>query len=187
MRIVLASGSPRRRSLLELLSPDFSCMNPDVDETPRVGETPRDYVARLAIAKASAVDAPGELILGADTTVTVDNVVLGKPEDREDATRMLSMLSGRSHDVLTGVAVRCDDVVKSCVVHTLVTFAKLSQRDIARYLDTEEPWDKAGAYAIQGRGGVFVLRIEGSYSSVVGLPLVETKALLVNFGMGLDQ
>ena len=185
MRIVLASGSPRRRSLLELLSTDFSCMTPDVDETLKIGETPRAYVSRLAITKASAVDAPGKIILGADTTVTVDNEVLGKPGDREDATRMLSMLSGRSHDVLTGVAVRCDDVVESCVVSTAVTFAKLSQRDISRYLDTEEPWDKAGAYAIQGRGGVFVLRIEGSYSSVVGLPLVETKALMVN--LGLDQ
>ena len=187
MRIVLASASPRRRSLLELLLTDFSCVKPDVDESLRAGESPRDYVSRLAITKASAVDAPGELILGADTTVTVDNEVLGKPKDRADATRMLSMLSGRSHDVLTGVAVRCGDVVDSCVVSTSVTFAKLSQRDISRYLDTEEPWDKAGAYAIQGLGGVFVLRIEGSYSSVVGLPLVETKALMVDFGAGLDQ
>ena len=187
MGIVLASGSPRRRSLLELLSPDFSCMRPDVDESLRIGENPRDYVSRLAITKASAIDAAGELILGADTTVTVDNKVLGKPEDRKEATRMLSMLSGRSHEVLTGVAARCDDVVESFVVSTSVTFATLSPGDISRYLDTEEPWDKAGAYAIQGRGGVFVLRIEGSYSSVVGLPLVETKALMADFGIGLEQ
>ena len=181
MQIVLASGSPRRRSLLELLRPDFSCVAPDVDESRNEGETPRNYVARLAVMKASAVDAQGALILGADTTVTIENTVLGKPENHEDATRMLSLLSGQSHQVLTGVAARCDDTIESFVVTTIVTFDQLSQRDIASYLDTAEPWDKAGAYAIQGRGGVFVRQIEGSYSSVVGLPLTETKALIDKF------
>ena len=100
---------------------------------------------------------------------------------------MLSLLSGRSHHVLTGVAARCDEVIEICMVSTKVTFAQLSERAIASYLDTVEPWDKAGAYAIQGRGGVFVQSIEGSFSSVVGLPLAETKALIANFGVGLDR
>ncbi|MDG0992763.1 MAG: Maf family protein [Luminiphilus sp.] len=187
MKIVLASQSPRRRSLLELLISDFSCVNPDVDECLQVGETPAAYVSRLAIMKASAVDAPGGLILGADTAVTLADEIFGKPADRQDATRMLSLLSGQSHYVLTGVAARSDDAIRSCVVSTTVTFAQLSQRDIASYLDTEEPWDKAGAYGIQGQGGVFVQRVNGSYSSVVGLPLVETKALIAGFGVGLDR
>lgn len=187
MQIILASGSPRRRTLLEFLEPNFTCVEPNVDESRTVGEAPKDYVMRLAVMKASAVDAKGALILGADTTVAIDDTVLGKPDDREDATRMLSLLSGRSHCVMTGVAARCDDVVEVCVVSTSVTFAQLSARGIARYLDTAEPWDKAGAYAIQGRGGVFVQSIEGSFSSVVGLPLAETKALMANFGVGLDR
>lgn len=186
MKVILASTSPRRRSLLELLLPDFTCEAPDVDERLKVEETPRSYVSRLAIMKAFAVEAPGALILGADTTVTVGASVLGKPRDREHATHMLSLLSGRSHEVLTAVAARCDDVIESCIVSTIVTFVELSPQNIAGYLDTPEPWDKAGAYAIQGRGGVFVQRIEGSYSSVVGLPLAETRALMASFGVGLD-
>ncbi|MDA8772991.1 Maf family nucleotide pyrophosphatase [Luminiphilus sp.] len=181
MQIVLASGSPRRQSLLELLRPEFTCITPDVDESRNEGETPKNYVSRLAIMKASAVDAQGALVLGADTTVTINNNVLGKPEDYEDATHMLSLLSGQSHQVMTGVAARCGDAIESFVVTTTVTFVQLSKRDIASYLDTAEPWDKAGAYAIQGRGGVFVQQIQGSYSSVVGLPLAETKTLIDKF------
>jgi len=187
MQIILASSSPRRRTLFEFLEPNFTCIEPNVDESRTVGETPKDYVMRLAAMKASSVDAKGALILGADTTVTIGDTVLGKPDDREDATRMLSLLSGRSHHVLTSVAARCDDVIETCLVSTKVTFAQLSARAIACYLDTAEPWDKAGSYAIQGRGGVFVQSIEGSFSSVVGLPLAETKALIANFGVGLDR
>ena len=108
MQIILASSSPRRRTLFEFLESNFTCIEPNVDESRTVGETPKDYVMRLAAMKASSVDAKGALILGADTTVTIGDTVLGKPDDREDATRMLSLLSGRSHHVLTSVAARCD-------------------------------------------------------------------------------
>jgi septum formation protein len=136
-----------------------------VDETPLLNESPVDYVRRLAHAKAHAV--PGELVLGADTVVVVDGRILGKPADSDDAVRMLRLLSGRAHEVVTGICL--GGVIEHDV--TTVYFSDLTEREIFDYVATGEPMDKAGAYAIQGRASCFVERIEGSYSNVVGLPV----------------
>ena len=151
-------------------------MPADVDETPLPGESPLDLVRRLAVAKAAAVD--GDPVLAADTIVEVDGEILGKPVDAADARRMLRRLSGRSHRVHTGVAVRSGEQVEVEVVTTIVTFVALTAESIDWYLATGEPFDKAGAYAIQGAGGVFVEAIRGSVSNVVGLPLATVARLL---------
>lgn len=155
-------------------------MAADIDESVRTGETPDVYVDRMARSKAATVAGragTGRIVLGADTTVVADEVMLAKPVDRDDARRMLSRLSGRTHRVYSGVAVVGTEVHTALSV-TEVTFGVLDAAEIDAYLDTEEPWDKAGAYAIQGRAARFVVRIEGSYSGVVGLPLYETCRLL---------
>ena len=171
---VLASASPRRAELLAQAGFTFEVDAADVDETPLHVEPPAGYVARVARAKAAAV-APrhqhGAIILAADTTVVVDGGVLGKPEDDADAARMLTVLSGRAHDVLTAVAIRRGAVERLEIVSTQVTFLALTPDDIAWYVGTGEPAGKAGAYAIQGRAARFVDRIEGSWSNVVGLPI----------------
>jgi septum formation protein len=174
--LVLASGSPRRRELLEQLGLTFRIAAPDLDETPHPGERPTDLVRRLAAAKATAVD--GDPVIAADTTVEVDGEILGKPVDADDARRMLRRLSGRSHKVHTGVAVRAGARVEAEVVTTIVTFTALSPAVVEWYLGTGEPFDKAGAYAIQGHGGAFVETVRGSVSNVVGLPLTTTARLL---------
>ena len=174
--LVLASGSPRRRELLAQLGIPFAVRAADVDEAPAPGERPRELVRRLAAAKAAAVDGP--LVLAADTIVEVDGALLGKPEDAEDARRMLGRLSGRSHHVHTGVAVRAGERAEIGLVTTTVTFVALAPSAVSWYLATGEPFDKAGAYAIQGAGGVFVESIQGSVSNVVGLPLTTTVDLL---------
>ncbi len=182
--LTLASGSPRRRELLLSLGFVFDVRSADLDEAVEPAELPERYVARLSCAKAEAVrgargSAPRSVVLAADTTVVLGGRILGKPSDPEEARSMLRALSGQSHRVLTGVTVLpwqgepCTEVVE-----TAVTFTNLSETQIAWYVATEEPLDKAGAYAIQGRGGAFVRRISGSYSNVVGLPLSETVALL---------
>ncbi len=172
--LVLASASPRRAELLAAAGIAFEVDTANVDETPRAGEAPRDYVRRLAEAKARAVTVrhPAGLVLGADTTVVVDGTILGKPVDATDAGDMLRRLSGRSHQVLTGVAlVRDGRTVEVDVAVTDVWFAPMTGADIDAYVATGEPMDKAGAYAIQGRASCFVTRIDGSYSNVVGLPV----------------
>lgn len=172
--LVLASASPRRAELLEQAGFSFTVDAPDVDETPLQAEDPATYVARVARAKAAAVaprHAPTMLILAADTTVIVEGEVLAKPSDGADATRMLALLSGRTHDVLTAVVVRRGDLERVEVVATQVTFLDLTPSDIAWYVQTGEPEGKAGAYGIQGRAARFVERIEGSWSNVVGLPI----------------
>ena len=172
--IVLASASPRRAELLAAAGVPFDVDTADVDETPRDGEAPHDYVRRLAEAKARAVAVrhPARLVLGADTTVVVDGTILGKPVDAADAGDMLRRLSGRSHQVLTGVAlVRDGRTVEVGVAVTDVWFAAMTEADIDAYVATGEPMDKAGAYGIQGRASCFVTRIDGSYSNVVGLPV----------------
>ena len=192
--LILASQSPRRRELLASLGVEFSVVVADIDETPVVGETPAECVARLARGKVDAVwqrlagDRSGvapqnPVVLGSDTIVVIDRQILGKPCDRADAAQMLAQLSGREHHVLTAVAMR-DARRQECVVQTsAVSFAKLSEREIQRYIATGEPDDKAGSYAIQGQAAAFVMSLNGSYSGVVGLPLYETRQLLLDFGI----
>ncbi len=160
-----------------------------VDESPLAGELPLRYVQRVCRDKAAAAwesmqsrGLPVAPVLAADTTVTLDGQILGKPEDRNEAMRMLKMLAGRQHEVLTAVAMKLGDREEGCVSHTTVTFTSLSDARIETYLASGEADDKAGAYGIQGLAGTFVSRIEGSYSGVVGLPLFETTELLQLFG-----
>ncbi|MGI9304839.1 MAG: Maf family protein [Gammaproteobacteria bacterium] len=184
--IYLASASPRRRELLRQLGVDFDVLSVEVDETPYAGEGPRDVVQRLALAKARAGWLESDRnrpVLGADTVVVVGNHTLGKPVNREDAERMLTSLSACVHEVCTGVALVQGGHEAASLSVSKVTFKELSEREIGHYLDTGEPIDKAGAYAIQGRGAMFVVDLQGSYSGVVGLPLRETAALLAEFGV----
>lgn len=180
----LASSSPRRREILAALQLEISVVKVDVDETQLVGETPTDMVLRLAIAKAeAAVVNTGNLVLGADTAVVIDGRALGKPADEADCLAMLDALSGRGHKVLTGVALRGPNGMSTALSETDVYFREISRDEALAYWQSGEPHDKAGAYAIQGLGGVFVERIEGSYSGVVGLPVFETVALLTKAGL----
>ena len=178
--IILASRSPRRAELLTAAGISFEVLAADIDEAPQPSELPVAYVERLAIDKARAVLAlrPHARVLGADTTVTVDGHILGKPRDADDAARMLRMLSGRAHDVHTGVALVSAAGVCSAVETTRVWFTPMTDEDIAWYVATGEPEDRAGAYAIQGLASRFVPRIEGSYSNVVGLPVAMVSSIL---------
>jgi septum formation protein len=183
--LVLASRSPRRLALLTQLGLAFDVAAADVDESWHPGEDPAAYVVRLARAKARAGHQSGAVTLGADTAVVKDGRVLGKPSGREDGVAMLLALSGRIHQVMTGVAV-CDDTrIDSCCVTTDVAFRPIAGHEARAYWETGEGADKAGGYGIQGIGGIFALRIEGSYSAVVGLPLAETERLLRNFGVDI--
>ena len=183
--LVLASGSPRRRELLEGLGVRFQVRPVDLDESPLPGEPPRDYVLRLAVEKAGARVEPGELVLAADTTVVVDGEILGKPLDDGDARRMLRLLAGREHSVLTGIALQGASGKAAEVDETLVRFAPLSEAEIDWYVATGEPRDKAGAYAIQGLASLFVEAVEGSWSNVVGLPIPRTYRLFARLGYDL--
>jgi septum formation protein len=184
MTLTLASQSPRRRELLAQLGLDLAVRPAHADETPRPGEPPRAYVERLARDKARAV--AGDFVLGADTTVALDGAILGKPEDDEDARRMLRALSGRVHQVTTGVCLRAPGGREEALtVSSEVVFAAVSEAQIAWYLSTGEPRDKAGAYAVQGAGGAFVIEVRGSVSNVIGLPVAETAALLARCGFEL--
>ncbi len=185
-RIVLASSSPRRRHMLELLGLDFVVAVPDVDETPQPGESPSAYVDRVARMKAEAVVAePDWLVVAADTTVDVDGELLGKPLDRDDARRMLRRLSGRVHQVHTGVVVRRHGTTTSAVALTEVELVPLSASAVEWYVATGEPFDKAGAYALQGAGAALVTRVSGSVSNVVGLPLTLLVDLARRVGVDL--
>jgi septum formation protein len=184
--LVLASGSPRRLELLRLVDLDPQVRVPEVDEQPRDGEDAVAYAARVARDKMDAVEAPGAVVLAADTTVILDGRPLGKPRDAQDATDMLRQLRGREHVVVTAVAVRdAQGAVTETAVHTRVTFAEISDQAIDWYVATGEPLDKAGAYGIQGRAAAFVQRIEGSWTNVVGLPLAQTCVLLRAAGVSL--
>ena len=177
--LVLASSSPRRAELLRAAGFDFVIRSADVDESVRAGEAPRDYVRRLAVDKARAVTrGSGEVVIAADTTVVVDDEMLGKPVDEADAIRMLRRLAGRSHEVLTGVCVLSGDELDARVAATKVEFLPLDGDEIAWYVATGEPMDKAGAYGIQGRCSRFISRVNGSYSNVVGLPLAVVYDML---------
>lgn len=181
--LILASASPRRRELLQQIGVKFRIEVADIDETPLSAEPPAAYVARLALGKAQKIAAenPGCVVLGSDTTVVLDDEILGKPENADDAARMLAALAGRRHQVMTAVALVKDDQQRVQTVITNVHFAPLSAAQISAYVATGEPADKAGAYGIQGLGAVLVDAIEGSYSNVVGLPLTETAAMLQQF------
>ncbi len=177
--LLLASQSPRRRELLDQIGVAYRVVAVAVDETRHPREAPAVYVERLARAKAVAgLAAGGGPALGADTVVVLDDDVLGKPVDRADGVAMLTRLSGRRHDVLTAVALATADHVACRLSVSHVTFRTLASTEIAAYWATGEPADKAGAYAIQGRAALFVTRLEGSYSGVMGLPLFETGELL---------
>lgn len=181
LNVVLASTSPRRKELLEQIGVQFTTATIDIDESIVAGEIPLDYVVRLAREKALAAVShfPEQtVIVAADTTVTIDGHILGKPVNRDDAFVMWSLLSGRTHQVMTGVAVAYSGQVQTTIVQTDVEFLSLTREQMQNYWDSGEPIGKAGGYAIQGLGAVFVPRIQGSYSNVVGLPLVETVALI---------
>ena len=180
VRLVLASASPRRADLLRSAGFQFQVVPVDVDERLLAGEDPAVMVQRLATEKAALVSdrVPDGAVIGADTVVVVDGVILGKPGDDRDAAGMLRRLSGRSHEVLTGVAVHANGRRLVAVERTVVWFLPLSDADIAWYVSSGEPLDKAGAYAVQGLASRFVTRIEGSYSNVVGLPVARVCELL---------
>jgi len=179
--LVLASASPRRRELLAAAGYQFEVVPSEIPEIPQTGEAPETFAQRIAREKASDVARrrPGAYVLGADTVVVVDGILLGKPTNRADARRMLRALSGRAHRVLTGVAlVTPAGTVDSALVESRVEFRALSASDIEAYLDLEEPYDKAGAYAVQGYARQFIAAVHGSYSNVVGLPMELISELL---------
>jgi septum formation protein len=184
--LLLASASPRRAQLLEAAGIRFEARPSDVDETPRPGEAPEAYVKRLAREKAEGVarQQPARLVLGADTTVVVDDRILAKAEDPAEARAMLRLLAGRTHQVLTGVALVGAGISAVDVSTTTVEFAPMTSEDIDQYVATDEWRDKAGAYGIQGRAGRFVTRVEGSYTNVVGLPVSLVYHLLMRYPEG---
>lgn len=195
--IYLASKSPRRRELLRQIGVQYELLmmreqspRVDVDEAPLRDESAHAYVQRIVLLKAAVAmkvmrerRLPARPILTADTTVTIDGDVLGKPVDRDDAVRMLKRLGGQSHQVLTAIAVTVDREVKHVLSTSFVSFATLSDDEIKRYVDSGEPMDKAGGYAVQGLAARFITKLSGSYSGVMGLPLYETTALLRQCGL----
>ncbi len=195
-KVYLASQSPRRRELLRQIGIDFELLlvreraprGPDVSETVLPGESVEDFVRRVCRAKASAAWARvkersirSHPVLAADTIVCVEGVLLGKPADRADAARMLALLSGKMHRVLSAVAIQFGERLEMAVSDSMVRFCELSPKDIAEYIGSGEPMDKAGGYAIQGRAAAFIPELRGSYSGVMGLPLYETAELISRF------
>jgi septum formation protein len=195
--IYLASKSPRRRELLNQIGVHFELLmmreqspRTDIDETPMRDESAHAYVQRIVLLKAGVASKvmrerrlPPRPVLTADTTVTMDGDILGKPVDREDAIRMLNRLAGESHQVLTAIAVAFNGEVKHVLSTSFVAFAKLTGDEIKRYVDSGEPMDKAGGYAVQGLAAKFIVKLSGSYSGVMGLPLYETTLLLRQCGL----
>lgn len=198
-KVYLASRSPRRRDLLRQIGIEFepllvrerSPRGPDIDETVFPGESMDDFVRRVCRAKACAAwtrvlqrSIPSRPVLAADTAVCVDGLLLGKPADRADAARMLELLSAKTHRVLSAVAIQFGERLEMAVSDNIVRFCKLSPRNISEYIDSGEPMDKAGGYAIQGRAAAFIPELRGSYSGVMGLPLYETAELISRFADG---
>jgi nucleoside triphosphate pyrophosphatase len=186
--IYLASGSPRRRELLQQIGVSFQLVGADLDETALQGESPLAYVSRLAQAKATvgwerSRNSGGAPVLAADTAVVLDGKILGKPKGLNDAMAMLLELSGRAHEVLTAVALRTAAGIEAKVSRSTVTFRSIDRSEARAYWETGEPSDKAGAYAIQGYAAIFITDLKGSYSGVMGLPLFETAALLKAAGV----
>lgn len=184
--VILASASPRRRELLSLIGIPHEVRPSNIDETQFTDEQPREHAERLAREKAAAVEARGAVVIGSDTIVVVDGDVLGKPSDEAQAAAMLRRLSGRSHVVMTGIAVRWRDRIASAVEEVGVTFRGLTDDEIARYIATREPMDKAGAYGIQGYGATIVERVDGDYFAVMGLALGTLVALCRELGLRYD-
>ena len=183
--LILASGSPRRRHWMEAMRIPFELQAPQVDETPLLDEEPMDLVLRLAELKAEVVAMrnPARWVMAADTTVAVDHHTLNKPVDAEDAVRMLALLQGRSHQVHTGFCMRKNDQVHSFVDTAQVRFRTMTEAQIRWYVGTREPMDKAGAYAIQGIGALFIEGVEGSFATVMGLPVERMGALFLELGV----
>jgi septum formation protein len=188
--IYLASASPRRQELLRQIGIVFEAIPSNLHEEQQIGESPHDYVVRVAGDKARHVAGqirehglPAHPVLGADTEVVLDGVIFGKPRDREHGLEMLRRLAGHSHEVLTGLCLIAGGVEHTALSRSRVTFAPMTKTDIERYWQTGEPVDKAGAYAIQGRAAAFVMHLEGSYSGVMGLPLYELHELLRKTGV----
>lgn len=183
--LILASASPRRAEILQRLGLQFTIQPADIDETPQPGETPMELAERLAREKADriATEHPGAVVVGSDTIVVVDEAVLGKPVDPDDAVQMLGLLSGRTHTVLTGVAACLDGHCVSGVESVDVTFRELSDHDRHAYVATGEPMDKAGSYGIQGYGAALVQDIRGDYFAVMGLPVVHLVTLFRRLGL----
>lgn len=184
--IILASKSPRRQELLRLLGVPFEIITEDIDETMDPALAPEDEVRRVSALKADAVNAlvnPQDIVISADTIVVLGTQVMGKPKSAEDAKTMLRALSGKTHRVMTGLTVRSRDRSESVTVTTYITFRELSDREIAAYVATGEPMDKAGAYGIQGGASVFVSHLDGDYFNVMGLPVCTLTQLLRSFGI----
>ena len=191
-QLYLASGSPRRKELLAQTGVIFERIAAPIDETPQPAENPRDYVIRMAVEKAESgwqhLEAMGlalKPVLASDTSVVLGDEILGKPTDAADAAAMLRKLSGQTHEVLTSLALKDEHGVETRLSVSRVSFASLSDAQIAAYVASGEPMDKAGAYGIQGLGGVFVAHLDGSYTGVMGLPLHDTAALLAKHGLGV--
>jgi septum formation protein len=187
-RLILASSSPRRRELLTQIGLDFHVLPAHIDETRRANEEPTAYVQRLALEKAEAIHAlhPEAFVLGADTTVEIDGYALEKPIDHADAQRMLRALSGRTHHVHTGIALLSPHGRRMHLETTAVTFSAVPDAELQHYLDSGEPYDKAGAYGIQGYAARWIPRIDGDYFNVMGLPLAATVRLLREVGYNAD-
>lgn len=188
--LCLASGSPRRRALLQELGWDFETLSPNVDEAPLPGEKPEALCERLARLKAEAgasAAGPNALVLAADTIVVIDGRILGKPSGREEACAMLRLLQGRAHEVMTGVALSRGGELLSGVERTAVHFRPLTEEEVQAYAATGEGDDKAGAYAIQGKGALLVSAIEGDYFNVVGLPLCRLGRMLEELKGGMER
>ncbi|MBA3644615.1 MAG: septum formation inhibitor Maf [Gemmatimonadaceae bacterium] len=186
-KVVLASSSPRRRDLLDLIGIKHDVRPADIDESMRAGERASDYAERLAREKAEAIgDDSSDIVIGADTVVVIDGRVLGKPVNEQQASAMLESLGGRTHTVVTAIAIVADGRTSSGVEQVTVTFRALTADEISSYVATGEPMDKAGAYGIQGFGATLVERIEGDYFAVMGLPLVRLVRLLAERGIHYD-
>lgn len=183
--LILASGSPRRRDFLANMGLKFVIDKPDADERVLEGESAKVYVERIAKEKAIIVASrnPGQIVLAADTAVVCQDQILGKPVDREDAKRILRFLSGKTHEVMTGVCIIKDDVIRQIFESSKVTFATLDEELLEIYTASGESDDKSGAYAVQGIGAMFIQKVEGSVSSVVGLPVCQVREVLASFGL----
>ena len=186
LKVILASGSPRRRQLLGAAGIEFEVIESGMPEQHQAGEPPRDYALRMARDKAGAVSSrfPDAIVIGADTIVVCESQILEKPTDAADARRMLAMLSGQTHTVVTAFALaRGGKILESSPVESRVTFRKLAEAEIEDYIATAEPFDKAGAYGIQGVGGGFIAQVEGSRDNVMGLPAETVVAALARYGV----
>ena len=183
--IILASKSPRRKQLLSMMGLEFTVQTADIDETMDPSQTPAHEVAAVSARKAEKIAAlhPQDVIVSADTIVVIDGKILGKPKDEQDAARMLRLLSGRTHTVYTGLTVHANGKANTQVVSTSVTFRDLSNAEIAAYIETKEPMDKAGAYGIQGYGSMFVSHLDGDYFCVMGLPVCTLAWMLRDAGV----